>query len=269
MADSHLLVIDVGNTRAKFGVCTVSTAPPTLLMNTAVRIDEHDLPTALSNWLENIPGHPDAVIISGSNPPVRNHLTDDWPAGLPTPRVVAARSEIPIDIRLQQPETVGLDRLLTAFAARTMFAPQQPVIVVDSGTATTVNAVSSDGAFLGGAILPGLRLSARALHEYTARLPWLDTDSIAEQVSEVSVPVIGGDTQQAMTSGLVWGQLGAIRELRQRMTKSLMDESSSDVACIVTGGGGRQLADHLQPCTYVDSLALYGLALLHQDRVTT
>lgn len=279
MNDGRLLAIDVGNTRAKFGVFRTCDDGPALERNTAVRLADAEPSRQLRHWLTSFDVRPSQAVVSGSNPPFRDKLLSDWPSELPSPCVVTQRHQIPISVDVRQPDSVGLDRLLTAFAGRRLFAPDQPLIVVDSGTATTVNAVNAEGAFVGGAILPGLRLSARALHEYTARLPLLNTDRIADRVTDDDVPALGGDTLQAITSGLFWGQLGAIRELRTRITEQLdqagrstagpkaSDRNTADrVRCIVTGGGGRQLSDHLQPCTCVDSLTLYGLALLPTEK---
>jgi pantothenate kinase type III len=127
------------------------------------------------------------------------------------PLVVVAASHIPISTALPRPEQAGPDRLLAAWAAATLHG--RPVIVVDLGTATTVDAVGADGSFLGGAILPGLRLAADALAEGTARLPRVDLDLPAD--------AIGEDTEAAIQSGVVIGHIGAVRELVTRMRDHL------------------------------------------------
>ena len=163
-------------------------------------------------------------------------------------------------------DNVGIDRLFTAFAAARLFAPAQASIVVDSGTATTIDLVTSDGVFRGGSILPGLRLSAYALHDYTARLPMIDTDGFG-MPTDASLPLPGRNTQAAMNAGLFWGQLGAIREITGRLQAAAM----SKFGCretpirIITGGGGKKIANHLTESVFVDSLALHGLAMLAAD----
>ena len=85
----------------------------------------------------------------------------------------------------------------------------RPAIIVDSGTATTVDAVDADGVFLGGAILPGFGLLARSLQRYTALLPLITL----EELGTGPPPAVGRDTTAAIKSGLFFGQLGAVREL--------------------------------------------------------
>src|SRR5262249_59123408 len=100
-----------------------------------------------------------------------------------------------------------------------------PVIVVDLGTATTVDVVGADGAFLGGAILPGIELGARALASGTAQLPAIDV---------AGLPLaIGRDTPSAIASGLVFGHLGAVRELVARMRADTLGNAH----VVITGGG--------------------------------
>lgn len=262
---SVVLAVEVGNSRAKFGLFEASqTDRPVVVHLTTVPLDpETNVAAALQLWLFERQLTPDTCILAGSNPPARDKMLVDWPAGIGAPRVVRKPSDIPVKLDVD-PSTIGLDRLLTAFAAIREFSPSCPVITVDSGTATTISLVTKDGVFRGGAILPGLRLSARALHEYTARLPLLDTDRIADRVTETIAPVPGRNTHEAMTAGLFWGQLGAIREIRRRLENSAEARfaQTGDVQCLVTGGGGRQLCDHLAPCRYIDCLALHGLAIL-------
>jgi type III pantothenate kinase len=147
-----------------------------------------------------------------------------------------------------------------------LFAPAQAAIVVDSGTATTIDLVTADGVFRGGSILPGLRLSAYALHDYTARLPMIDTDRFG-MPTDASLPLPGRNTRAAINAGLFWGQLGAIKEITSRLQAAAL----SQFGCretpirIITGGGGRKIATHLTNSVFVDSLALHGLAVLATD----
>ena len=149
---------------------------------------------------------------------------------LELPLTVVAASHIPISTALLRPDQTGPDRLLAAWAAAALHGT--PVIVVDLGTATTVDAVDGDGFFLGGAILPGLGLSADALAEGTARLPRVELDLPGD--------AIGTDTTAALLSGIVIGHVGAVRELARRMHARMGGGSGSagraDTRVIVTGG---------------------------------
>ena len=111
--------------------------------------------------------------------------------------------------------------------------------------------VSADGAFEGGAILPGLALSAKALHEYTALLPLVSVMELGQATPEP----LGRNTRAAIRSGLFWGQLGAVKELIER-------QIGSDADIFVTGGGGALLAEHLPSARFEPHLPLQGLVLI-------
>ncbi len=264
---TRILAVDVGNTRAKFGVFEIgSAASPQPLKISAVQLEGvASLAEELAQWQEDsdIDDISDAIV-AGSNPPARSQLVDSWPWPELLPRLVDSHSDIPMRTDVDAPETVGIDRLLTAWAARHLFSDRQPLVVIDSGTATTINLTTSDGTFRGGAILPGLRLSAYALHDYTARLPKVDADSLSISPEKVDAPLPGRNTIDAMKSGLFWGQLGAIQEISHRLRLAAAQDYNDpgQVLQVLTGGGGRQIAGHLPDAIYVDSLALYGLALL-------
>lgn len=266
----RILAVDVGNTRAKFGIFDIgSAACPQPLIISAVQLDGvDDLAEELAQWYDDSEVSDVAsCVVAGSNPPVRSQLLDNWPWPKLSPQLIDSHDAVPLRIDVETPETVGIDRLLTAYAARALFSNQQPIVVIDSGTATTVNLTTSDGTFRGGAILPGLRLSAYALHDYTARLPKVNTDSLSTNRDTVDAPLPGRNTIDAMKSGLFWGQLGAIREISNRLATVAKDTfgDSQSALYILTGGGGRQLVAHLPNAVYIDSLALHGMALLANE----
>lgn len=138
-----------------------------------------------------------------------------------------ARNEIPISKRLAQPETVGIDRLLTAWFAKSTFGNN--VIAVDAGTAVTVDWVDDEGVFRGGMIFPGFGLSADSLVRQTDALPEVpmpDSSTVVENV-------FGNDTVSAIQSGLFWSQWGGIKMAVQR----LQDRAGSPTSIMTTGGG--------------------------------
>jgi type III pantothenate kinase len=131
-------------------------------------------------------------------------------------------------VQVREPERVGVDRLAAAFAAGLLKPADQPAVVLDVGTAITIDAIDRDGAFLGGSILPGIELAARALAHGTSQLPQLTGAPINPPGS-----VIGRDTEQAIASGLLWGCVGAISHIVERMRSELPTEP----AIFMTGGG--------------------------------
>ena len=260
---SAILAVDVGNTRAKFGLFQLTeqgVAVPSEII-ALMLTDTTDLAGALCEWVSlQSNSLVDAAVVAGSHPEARDRLLSAWPLPAARPMTIAAFDQIPIRMDVDAPDRVGIDRLLNAFAARRFFGRDKSAIIIDSGTATTVDLLTSDNIFRGGSILPGLRLSAHALHDYTARLPFVDVDE--ELVALPDLP--GRNTEAAMKAGLFYGQLGAVRELSSRLARAARERFSetSPPQLIVTGGGGRQLVDQLPEAVYIDSLALNGLAML-------
>jgi len=133
-------------------------------------------------------------------------------------------------------------------------------VVVDVGTAITVDLVSRQGAFLGGAILPGIGMSARALHNFTDLLPLIDVSDLAGPP-----PALGTSTEQAMQSGLFWGAVGAIRQLVERLGR----EAGGTPEVFLTGGAGPAVAALLGPhARHVPHLTLAGIALAARKEAT-
>ncbi|MFM7055628.1 MAG: type III pantothenate kinase [Planctomycetota bacterium] len=260
-----IAALDIGNTRMKLG-CFVRSADGLVqaLQIDACTIDScSQLSVRLQEWWTAAASHrPGLMMVAGSDPDLRDELTAAWPLPDCPPQLVRSAADVPVVADVEQPHRVGIDRLLNACAARHWRRRIAPVIVIDSGTATTVDLVTSDGVFRGGSILPGLRLSAQALHEYTARLPLLDVDDTLAGWPQLP----GRNTEAAMRAGLLLGQLGAVRELAAGLAESAtrLHGESAAPELLVTGGGGRLLAEHLPDSVYLDSLALHALALLGQ-----
>jgi type III pantothenate kinase len=163
--------------------------------------------------------------------------------------------DLPMVVRVESPEKVGLDRLAAAVAANGLRETGQPAIVVDAGSAVTVDLVASDGAFEGGVILPGFRMSAEALYG-------ADMLPLAVLTPNDEPPaVIGKNTEGAIRSGLFWGAVGAVREIVGRMAATL----DKPPEIYVTGGDLRRLAEHLgDEATFVPNMVLSGIALAAQ-----
>jgi type III pantothenate kinase len=128
-----------------------------------------------------------------------------------TPDFVTAGRRLGIEIRVKKPSQVGADRLANAVAARELYGT--PSIVVDFGTGTTFDVVDKHGAYCGGAILPGLGISLRALHDFTAKIPLVRFERVRYAV--------GRDTEEAVRSGVYHGAIGTAKELLLRIRKEL------------------------------------------------
>jgi type III pantothenate kinase len=146
--------------------------------------------------------------------------------------------------RYERPEQLGADRWAALVAARGVHAGAS--LVVNAGTATTVDMLDADGSFLGGAILPGVELMRFVLHEHTGRLP----------MQEGRYRDMPRNTIDAIETGSRHAQAGAV----ERMYRAFRDLDGTPL-CIVSGGAGRLLADQLtMPRRYVENLVLEGLA---------
>lgn len=141
------------------------------------------------------------------------------------PFVLQAGVKTGLKIKYNNPLEVGADRIADAIGASHIF-PDKNLIVVDFGTATTVCATSKNKEFLGGNILPGVRLAMEALESKTAKLPLV----------EIVRPgtTVGKTTVESIQSGLFWGHLGAVRELTRRMTEEVFQDEKP----LVVGTGG-------------------------------
>ncbi|QDT91382.1 type III pantothenate kinase [Gimesia algae] len=263
------LAIDVGNSRIKFVVLhtnlPVKDCKQLPLVEHAVSmpIDEPIPWDQLRNWFGNQPEEHCQSVVAGSNPRGIIKIVSDWPlTPLPSPVEVLNTADFPLEIDVDEPRKVGIDRLLNAVAANTLRNTDQGAIIVDTGTATTVDVVSTEGHFVGGSILPGFELSAKSLHDYTALLPLIPVADL-RQAEPV---VLGNHTINAIRSGLFWGQLGAIRELiHQFQNHSLFKTSSESPLILLTGGGSSLLASHLDDLVQFEPLlTLQGLAIVAQ-----
>jgi len=176
------------------------------------------------------------------------------------PLLIAGAGTVPIPIRTDRPGDVGADRLVNALAVSRLYGT--PAVVVDLGTATTFDCVAHDGAFVGGAIAPGVELGLDALASRTAKLPRV----------ELRLPdrAIGRDTTTAIQSGAVLGYQALVAGLLARIRRELADAGDvaiGEVHVVMTGGLAMlPWAGALEGIEAVDpELTLKGLAILHAE----
>jgi type III pantothenate kinase len=261
-----LLCVDVGNSRTKFGLFrrhAQPRAPRTLpRCDAQLTLANREIGSlaGLATLLGIAADESVAGLVAGSNPAGVARVIESWPAHWDRPALLDDASRCPIEIRVAAPNKVGFDRILNAVACNVIRPAATPAIVIDTGTATTVDLVSADGAFEGGAILPGFELSARALNQYTALLPYLTIEELAVEPHEP----LGRNTFEALRSGLLWGQVGAIKELAMQYRTRCPVEPF----VVVTGGGAPLAARHLPQARCEPHLSLQGLALVGETAAT-
>ena len=164
--------------------------------------------------------------------------------------IVDAQTDTGLVNRYQPAQDVGADRIVNAVGALVKYQP--PLILVDFGTATTFCAISKDKEYLGGAILPGVKISMEALFEKTAKLPRI----------EIAKPehVIGQSTVESMQSGVYHGYVGSVDHIIEKMKAEL----AGTVTVVATGGLARMIAADSKQIDHTDStLTLEGLRILY------
>lgn len=181
---------------------------------------------------------------------------------------VVSYQDVPMPMQVDEPSKTGIDRLVASYAASQAFQKNasqfKSMIVVQAGTAVTVDLVDSQGVFCGGAIMPGLGLSLQLLAAGTDQLPWLGNHLVDMQ------PVLpGANTTEAISAGvnaaLVGGVSHLVRRYRSDQQQAKFENQQEGLQVVITGGDGKLLLPHIdQPCQFVDHLVLAGLSLLQK-----
>jgi type III pantothenate kinase len=270
MSATHFVAADVGNARVKLGLFAADGGDrlPEPLRTLPLLGKEPEL-DLIEPWLAR-QASPLTWWIASVNRPAATRLID-WLHEHRANDVVVllACGDLPLEVRLERPDMVGVDRLVDAVAVNRLREPARPAVIVDVGTAITVDLVAADGAFCGGSILPGIQMSARALHHFTDLLPLLNVSDLTSPP-----PALGTSTESAMRAGLFWGAVGAIRQLIEELCKAATIDrvgkggNSTDVPTnepapqvFLTGGAGIVVADLLGHEThFVPNLTLSGIA---------
>lgn len=260
----ELFVADVGNTRIKLGRFGELSAPdypePQFSCAMPSAAIESEMLDAMSEFLSAGP-FPSRLVVASVNAPAAERLTATLT------RHAAERNEsfhckflsernVPIKFDVHEPAKVGVDRLCGAVAADRLRRSEKAAIVVGVGTAITVDLLSAEGVFQGGAILPGIGMSARALHEQTHLLPLIGMAEL-----DTAPDAVGKNTHDAMQAGLFWGAVGAIRELIARQRDRLVTPPQ----VFLTGGAAPSVAPLLGGSDYtvrfMPNLVLSGIAI--------
>jgi type III pantothenate kinase len=257
-----LLAVDIGNTNVTTGLFRSGVLVATRRATTRPRSSTDEVEHLLDALLD-LDDATFADVSSIAACSVVPSLTDalaSIAARREVPLLVASSGTVPIAIRTDRPAEVGADRLVNAIAAARLHGT--PVVVADFGTATTFDCVAGDGAFVGGAIAPGLELGIEALAGRTAKLPRV----------ELRTPdrAIGRDTVGAIQSGAILGHQALVNGLLARIRVELAEASGvdpSEVRVVLTGGlSAAPWAKGIDDVDAIDpELTLKGLAILHAE----
>ncbi len=251
-----ILVFDVGNTETTVGLFDgeLLSAHWRLTTNVARTADElglllRALCDAASVRADAVSGAAVGSVVPAVTPPLLEACARYFGV---TPVVVDAKAPLPIRLDVDEPLTVGADRLINTLAASRMYGVD--TIVVDLGTANTFDCITADGVFLGGVIAPGVQTSAESLFRRTSKLP----------ATELAAParVIGRRTEECIRAGVVYGSADAIDGLVRRIKAEWPGGGTPLV--VATGGLAEVFRGHCREIDRVEPfLTLEGLRIAH------
>lgn len=251
-----LLTIDVGNTNTVFGLYEGTEMRGSFRISTNASSTSDEIGMMIMQYY-HFRGYDakdtEAVIIASVVPPVMYSLTNAIRkyCGI-NPVIVGEDVDVGMENRYINPREVGIDRLVNAVAATKKYGA--PLIIVDIGTAITFDCIDREGAYVGGAIFPGIKIAMEALFMKASKLPRVDIVR--------TETAIGRTTVHSMQSGAVRGYVGALTGIISDMKQELAGE----VQVIATGGMGRMMAEH---CTLIDAvepnLTLEGLRQIYEQ----
>ncbi len=249
------MAIDIGNTNMEFGVFDGERLIGSFRLGTNRDITSDEVGLLMMQFFSInsvAPRDIEEVIICSVVPQVMYSISNSIKKYLgKTALVVGADLEVGIPNKYANPAEVGADRLVNAKAAHQKYGG--PLVVVDFGTATTFDAIDGEGAYLGGAIYPGIKISMDALFQKTAKLPKV------ELVDPGSV--IGNTTVTSMQAGAVYGYVGAV----ERIVNGMKQELGGQTKVIATGGLSRFIAAQSSVFDVIDKpLTLSGLLMIYQ-----
>ena len=254
-AARDLIAVDIGNSDTVVGWFRGAALQRFWRLTSARQTaDEVGLALELLMRSAGAPEPEGAVAVLGSVVPA---LTLPWAAALEhwsgrAPLEVGADTARSLPIRYRDRSAVGADRIANAIAARALYGT--PAIVVDLGTATTFDCISREGAYLGGAIAPGVATSAEELFRRAARLPRVELRRPAR--------ALGRTTEESLQAGVLWGAAGQVDALVRR----LMREMKGTPVVIATGGWARIVAPECETVQHVDeALTLHGMQRLWEE----
>jgi type III pantothenate kinase len=252
-----ILVFDVGNTETTIGLFDGVALRGHWLITTDVARTPDEIELVIRGLLSAsaIDGQAvDRAAIGSVVPAVTAPLAEACEQAVgAVPLIIDANSPLPITLDVEEPKTVGADRIINTLAASRIY--KRDTIVVDLGTATTYDCITADGVFLGGVIAPGVRTSAETLFRRTSKLP----------ATEIVPPtrVIGRRTEECIRSGVVLGSAEAIDGLVRRIKAEWPNKTVPYVAA--TGGLATVFKPFCQELDLVEPyLTLMGLRIAHE-----
>ena len=252
-----ILTLDIGNTNIKTALFDGTEMVKYWRLSTNITSTSDEYGITIMNLFrhEGVDAKDvEGIVISSIVPTINftiEHMCQNYFGMAPT--FIAPGVKTGINIRYENPRELGSDRIANAVAAYDEYGGEKPVIYIDFGTATTFGVVDEHGAFLGGAIFPGIKLASEALVSGTAKLPRF---ALAQPEH-----VIGRTTLTNLQSGMFFGYVGMVTNLVQQMKKEL----DRDAVVVATGGMAVLIAEEAKVIDKLDGLlTLKGLRLIYE-----
>lgn len=250
-----LLAVDIGNTEITCGAFSDEHLAGRFRIATDPKRTSDEYHIAIESLLSTnkiSPSEVSSVVMCSVVPPLNATFAHLFAELMPRPLlVVESGVRTGVRIRMENPREVGPDRIANAVGVHRLYPG--PAIVVDLGTATTMDVVSAEGEYLGGVIAPGIALAGASLYNGTAMLPWVEMRHPEK--------VIGTNTATAMRSGIVLGYTSLVEGLVERIKR----EFNPQAQVIATGGYSGLISQETDIFTFVDNdITLKGLYFIFQ-----
>jgi len=250
-----LLAIDIGNTGISLGIFDGDKLKVTWQLATEIHRMADEYGILLLNLLQRQklpPSKISGVSLCSVVPPLVPTFQEMCQKHLNVqPLVVEAGVKTGMRIYMDNPREVGPDRVVNAVAAHRLYG--KPVTIIDFGTATTFDVISQEGDYLGGAIAPGISIASEALFNHTAVLPRIELIRPKQ--------VIGKNTSSAMQSGIIFGYIGLVEGMIQRIEQELGNKTE----VVATGGHAYPIAREIPAIDVINpDLTLIGLRLIYE-----
>ncbi len=251
-----LFAVDVGNTNITCAIMENMEVKTSFRMTTKMQRTSDEFGLLITEFLKNGNikiNEIEDVIVASVVPAIMHSLTNGIYKYLKKRAIIVGEgTKTGLMIKTANPKEIGADRIVDAVAAYELYGG--PVIVCDFGTATTYDLLTEEGAFVAGITSPGIRISANALWNDTAKLPEIEID--------IPSSILAKDTVTSMQAGLVYGCIGQTEYI---IRKVIEESGFKNVKVVATGGLGRLISENCDAIkTYDRDLTMKGLWLIYQ-----